>query len=569
MAYAPLYKFFFESEVAHKDTTITIYMKDWYAANGYSTRKLGAAPVLRREQRDHIHGSSLQLFAEAMIDGEYAIFGRSESDTYYVDVQRGSTIIFRGYITPELYSEPDIAVPYDVEINATDGLGDLKYRNYGEIVKPQYSSSTGKYVPWSLKEILTKLINATGITYDTSELFGEWCTIQSSEGYSIGDYKFNFDNRSGDRAYDVLNDILSSLNAELFIDGLKARLVRLNDFGNPEFDQQPYGEIGSLKYSSQLYWPVGHLSNRLIAPKKSITVSNDCELIEVALTKPSSGGFKTRITENVPRVDVDVIVRGYGVGAYYDGNFKIKVKLEEQNISESPVYINESGGITTDEVWMGSGKIEGSGPDDLGEATFQVPIMRALAYCGETKFAKMSVIIDGGPQDQYLSIFIKAVSLKGYKDIISISNGARNSADDVESVITRATSSMSPDAYFLMYGLPHRFYGNNNQYVAQPTEWFSMRHTSDKRDYLSFLAWDYAYYNAVPKVQKDGKVATMKDSIDFILLADGDFQVGTFYFVHTYNWDLLLDEAEIVAESIVEATLSNVTENISSKDAIN
>jgi len=527
--------FRFESEVAHKDTTITIQKKDFPSYGTPKYRKLGAAPVLRREQREHIHGASLQLFAQADIEGEFAELGGSDATAFLVTVVRGTTTIFKGFLTPELYSEPDIPVPYDVELNATDGLGELKYKTYEEVVGS--SDQT-------LKQILTKLINAAGVTYDTTELFGEFFTIQSGST-SIGNFYINFGNRAEDKAYDVLSDILASLNAELFIDGLKARLLRLNDI-TPD-SQLDYGEYLSVKWGVHHYWPVGNLISTLIAARKQVKVANDCEVIRIPFSYPSYNKFTAPYA---PKVDVDLVVSGYK-RSYSAGTPQLKVAM--YYAVGQALYLTEAGGLSNSEVWGPTVQITGTSADDPSETTVRLPLVFAAQYAGR-ELTAIEVTTKGAYADDF-TMAMEAVTLKGYKDTIKIANGARNDASDVTSIITRATSSMSPDAWRLMYGLPHTSAG------GQPTTWTSTRHRSDARDFLSFLAWDYAYYNAVAKISKDGKVNTPDDRLPLFLL-EGDYQEGTYYFLHTYSWDLLADEAEIKAESIVEATLSGVTETI-------
>lgn len=273
-SYAPHTVFNFESEVAGKDTIISILQKDYpYPGLTPKVRRLGAAPVLRREQRDRIHGSSLQIFAQSDIDGEFATLGTSDGSAFLVTVERAGEMIFRGFVTPELYSEPDIPVPYDVEINATDCLGELKWKTFGDAV------GSGDM---TVETLLTKLVRASGIDYDVTRMF-RWCLIKAytaSDGrtYDLRNLYLNLDNRSEDRAYDVLNDLLLSMNADLFISGNYAYLFRKTDFDRE--NQPDYGEYLSLKYGINGYWPVGNLTTTLLPAKKRVTVENDCELID-------------------------------------------------------------------------------------------------------------------------------------------------------------------------------------------------------------------------------------------------------------------------------------------------
>ena len=53
------------------------------------------------------------------MDGEFATLYTSSATEYRVDLYAGNTLIWQGFITPELYSEPVIAPPYDVHVTAT------------------------------------------------------------------------------------------------------------------------------------------------------------------------------------------------------------------------------------------------------------------------------------------------------------------------------------------------------------------------------------------------------------------------------------------------------------------
>ena len=95
-------------------------------------RRLGRAPVIKMRKNGPICGTSLELYAECAVDGEFAEFFSAGARDYYVEVVRAQAgnVIWDGFITPELYSEPSIAPPYDVEIVATDGLGELKLHDF-------------------------------------------------------------------------------------------------------------------------------------------------------------------------------------------------------------------------------------------------------------------------------------------------------------------------------------------------------------------------------------------------------------------------------------------------------
>ena len=127
MAYAVKYLFKFQSS---NGTVREIrVLQDGYSGDAIQ-RPLGRAPVIKKEKNGGVHGTSLTFYAECHIDREYIEFYTSDPKEYRVDVYAGSTLLWQGYITPELYSEPDIAPPYDVQVVATDGVGELKLYDF-------------------------------------------------------------------------------------------------------------------------------------------------------------------------------------------------------------------------------------------------------------------------------------------------------------------------------------------------------------------------------------------------------------------------------------------------------
>ena len=119
MAYGLLYRFVFQSM---NGTEVKIeVLKDGYSGT-VTQRALGSAPVLRQQYSGGVAGTSLAFTPECLTDGEFSQFYTSDAKEFMVDLYRSSTKIWSGFIVPELYSEPDIAPPYDVNITAADGL---------------------------------------------------------------------------------------------------------------------------------------------------------------------------------------------------------------------------------------------------------------------------------------------------------------------------------------------------------------------------------------------------------------------------------------------------------------
>ena len=156
MAYATKYQFEFKS--VHGATGKVLIEQDGFSGEAIS-RALGRAPVLRKESGNNgIYGTSLELYAECITDGEFADLYTSDAREFRVTLQRGGSTIWRGFVTPELYADPDIAPPYDVQITATDGLGELKNYDFTD------------FTTRSVAQHIVNILGYTGLTVSASDL---------------------------------------------------------------------------------------------------------------------------------------------------------------------------------------------------------------------------------------------------------------------------------------------------------------------------------------------------------------------------------------------------------------
>lgn len=276
MAYGTHYSFRFDSP---NGTEFTIRLLQ----NGYEgpvlNRSLGQSPVLKRERNEHIFGTSLEIYAECLEDEEFAQLYTSDPYEWRVELEQadsiGGDIIWAGYVVPELYSEPDIAPPYDVQIIATDNLGELKYKAFTpDLIQ-------GADTLMDVLNIMLGFTHQTGmgngkalsqLTYQRSAdaldfqrvppLMIEW------RGMSA-----RYEDKT---CYDVLQDILGMLNMHLMYNYRNWWLIREGDIEiNAEGTSFRYfrnwqgslistlpDEIAHLGASSE-WWPVGSLTSEV------------------------------------------------------------------------------------------------------------------------------------------------------------------------------------------------------------------------------------------------------------------------------------------------------------------
>ena len=127
MAYRAKYRYRWASQNGNQGEVLLL--REGYTG-AVIDRPLGRAPELSMEQNGHIHGTSLVLYLECREDGEYTELYTSSAKEWQVQLRWNGRSLWTGYLSPELYSEPDIAPPYDVCVTATDGLGELKRSEY-------------------------------------------------------------------------------------------------------------------------------------------------------------------------------------------------------------------------------------------------------------------------------------------------------------------------------------------------------------------------------------------------------------------------------------------------------
>ena len=222
-------------------------------------RALGRPPVLKRKHSGRIYGTSLEIYAECLVNGEFASFYTPDPTAYLMQLYRGNSRIWKGYVTPELYAEPDIAPPYDVQIVATDGLGELKLHNF---------EAQGDK---TLAALFDYLLNFTG-SRDSKNFYSS-LSGEDSAGNSVSSSQMwssaviNIDYKAGESCYDVLQYLLDTLCASITYHNCAWHIWRDNDVSASTLTS---GAITSM--SSGGIWPVGNLSTKIEPAKRQVTV---------------------------------------------------------------------------------------------------------------------------------------------------------------------------------------------------------------------------------------------------------------------------------------------------------
>ena len=569
MAYGPKYSFDFETTNG-TGIQILILEKD---RNGLPvTRSLGRAPVLKREKSGCMHGTSIEIHAECKVDREFAQLYTSSADQFKVEVWKkpasGPIIrakIWEGFVSPELYSEPDIAPPYDVQIIATDGLGELK--NY------RFEAAGRKTV----MEHVRSLLSHTGldITVDVVS------SLQYDSQGGFMNAVVSLDHMKGESCYDVLKALLESFHASITLQDGMWKVWRETDLATLS-GQVEVAEFGPI--SSADWWPVGQLSTVIVPAENEVTLISenaykDNVLKDVAwqVTGDATfsedeqayvlGGITSMVSKYISfgaevgyKLTLAVKARNVGNGEE-DKPLGIKVEIDGRSYAAGDkfwllektdgnyAWSNEEGAI---EKLLGTPS-QADTAADAKVITVELPLYsydnRAYHYATAVKVTLFNP--DGTyPVHVYDIALVKTQQTKGYRSVVQIANGARESAE--ETTLILADSDRIPAAAeVFMDGIPLNADG------APVSQWSSARVTG--HGYLSFMSRDYALSHALPRMKVVGVLNVPASALITPMLYRRD---NTYYFPETYDYDLLNDEISVNLVSIPTATISVSSEEV-------
>ncbi len=559
------------------EVEVCIQKKNYFGS--FVRRPVGRGPVLKRERNGAILGTSLELYAECRIDQEYVELYTSSADEFRVLVYKNRELQWTGFVSPELYAEPDIAPPYDVQIIATDGLGELKNTLFD---RPDESYPLGDHIDYILRK--------TGLSLSVDLISSlSWDDeAHNNSPSSLLSLTANLTHLASNSDYDVLQDILTSFNACITQQAGRWMIVRKTDIYNniPLFRTAAFGSVNKTTW-----WPIGSLSADIVPAKRKLTLTHENnykDSILPGLISGVSGGWE------------------FATGVYYNDLEKAYILSDEDYIiyaMEFPVYpisvplklsINARplfNSSEEDRAVLGyfvelEGTVNGvrgtyylvhSYDDALGRAVWQwyperIPLMHtwwreelpedveqevttvnAVLPLGDNiRPDRIRLIVQNYPIISKYAIAVYDIALaqndqiRGLKLIAEVGNNAR------ESVETSAVISSSADPMLAetMYGVLRLDGGI--------TSWHTPYNAAS--DLLKFLAADYAMLTALPAIRYRGTLnvpAQVTPWIPFIFERD-----NTYYLLETYSYDLLLDELEVELVSIPNSRVSIESETI-------
>lgn len=572
MAYGKKYSFVFES--INGDTFEIACLKDGYSGSVIK-RALGRAPVLQREKNGPVCGTSLSIYAQCDVDGEFSEFYTSDPRTWKIRLIRGVTVLFEGYIVPELYSEPDIAPPYDVQVVATDGLGELK----------RYDFAAQGLVTFSA--LLTYLLSKTGLNLS---LYCNNSTVKSYEMSGIDtaarlltNTYVNLDYLAGKSCYEVLTKLLDSLGAVIVYWDGHWQIFREANLGSGMSVR--YGtasqNVAVTQFGSMTncpWWAVGHMDREVVPAFNKQVVFSDAQYHNAL-----NGSWS--LTGNAsynPTLGAYIMVGHYAVNNIsqtktFEKDVKTSLKLKikyssEYNYSSSEIYsrvfvrisaqmqyYGSGGGYITrylakdnegNYIWVASSSAGifldtstpeyGAGMSSEDTAEIYIPLGQTNAR--DYKFAQsVSILIGSLSSAIIIAIYdcelVIADQIKGYKNTYNIDNGARESASDVESVFLPYQAGQEKTHPDFMYGITRVLSGS----VCEATDIFDQ------------IAEEYARCVSAVRMRTTGTLNTPAGATIPFALRDRD---GLNYWLETFEWDLYNSEMRVSALSLPAASVT-------------
>lgn len=578
MAYGAKWEFKFNSNNGVE--TLIRVSKDGYSGSKTS-RALGKAPVIKMAKNGNIKTTSLSFDCECKVDGEFSEFYTTNPREFKVEVFRWNTVVFTGFIVTEIFSEPLIAPPYDVSINAVDGLSELKMVDF---------------TPTGSQKIITHLKNIldqTGMSYALNIV----SDLRFGAGTSLDFVRYatiNLDYMEGKTCYEVLEYLMDTLHATVFLYSSSWCIVRENDVTVNSYGSVPCkfvnrsGTVSSTslnyvtaavqKYNAIAYWsyranmwPIGKLTRRVEAAKKSVIIEAPWNVNENSMfpSVEDNGWSMSGAAVSFDSTNKCYVFNLSGGFIHADAylrnfNYDIEIKLRG-NISQagtgpytsqavlsvsfsaggSIYYYSEANGWATGAASAYTAKMKSTNTDKDPATADEYSVIIPASGLG----AGTLTITIGGQFAEIYAITTEVKMNKGYQDTILINNGARGEAGKVTIGGGRVTSDtvMNTDC---LQGI----WFNDTSVASNFTNG-----QGNTGDYMSVTALDYARSVALPRLRVLGVLEVPYSTTNPPLILR---VLNQDYWIETFEWDLLNEEINVDSLSLPTATLSVTSETV-------
>ena len=589
MAYGLKYKFKFDATNGMV-YEVRILEKDFEGTA--VQRPLGSAPVIHMQENDPIRATSVDLVLECQSDGEYVSLYTSDPRQYKVQIYRGTASkIWEGFIATELYSEPDIAPPYDVKVTATDGLGVLK----------EYQYETGWGARTVREQLQQMLLVKTGLSLDLY-------TVSQLREYGdtavnfLDEVKIDMDYMEGKSCYDVLSEMLTSMRCIITqwrdswviiretdvviqsdgdVPGMESEYRGVNDTYSLEIEDMT-ARTGQRGASGTDMWPIGYLTRRIVPAKKSVKVTSDWHL------KNGAPAITSWTTSGDAHSDIHYggsVFMALGTGyAYTEGliavslntyNFQRDIKVTIKVSGSSFSHIRPRAYVKVLAGWVSGGTTKYYSPSDGWDASSpdndEIPVTSTNVYGDPNACETVEVIIPASKDSNagYFAINVVGLNVEvydvdvqlvaggGYEDTILIDNGARGSAPGITISGGRELALNLLPVDFVA-GV---FYRDDGASADEIVTGFSDGDNTNN-DFMSLAALSYAKSVAAPRIEVSG-ILDFPSALTFhplFLKSHNQWAL-----VSSFDWNLKESEFSFKAVTLPTATLTVASETITTK----
>ena len=567
-------------------------LKDGYSGDVLSRNIGGQSVSLRRDRNGNICGTSLELTAECKVDEEFAEFYTTDPFEFKVELYCNSNLLWQGYITPELYSEPYIAVPYDVNVTASDNLGELKRYEW---------TGAGRV---SIASMLTTLLQPTGMGL-TAKYISKLATSSIADSAFFTGVTLDLDELAGSTYYDVLDQLLASLHAVILQHDGNWVILREADVADsissgsviPAGAQSgyPFKSVTSM-YAGGM-WPEGHVDLTVDPAKKAISLicselwsrAGTCTVNNPTLS--GGGGASTAIfsvtfdaadgisldeTNQAGAFPLELAFEASRIykfsrssKVYYDAEIKITGNnmtkyLAPNDEQESGVEYIWKDTQSTIRITPSSSVLYYPGRGSQTASTSGEVVSIPLPQCdGLTALTKIEVTCTSNTQASgnyhptryeatvhFFDVWVSySDQFDSLMDTISISNNARGAADDVRIIVSGLTDT-AIEKYFISNSLLD---SNGALIGAVHTDAF------EGQDFISLLSRDYALSIAAPRLKATGVLNGFEVPTAMpLFLSMG----GLDYIADTWDWDLIDGGLDFSAVSLPAVSITVTSESI-------
>lgn len=245
-----------------------------------------------------IFGSQAKVTMISETNFQFINLHSSDSRGYRLDILKAGSLDWRGWVIPDLFSEPYVAPPYPVTITARCGLGELKDRNIPETMSKLLTSADFDTSPENFVNSFVNLYTIIGnglLSIQTDLQLNDCINVHhvlsaTTNDSAIYDTYIDLKSYDGLTYYEAISDILKTFGARLYQQGGEWWIVRVK-----EFEQTISARKWTIQETIILFDATGH----------TFTGANSFVLSETKLTTFLIGRpAQSDIVNNSPSLDI-------------------------------------------------------------------------------------------------------------------------------------------------------------------------------------------------------------------------------------------------------------------------